>query len=83
MAEKRIGVVEHYYPKAQAAAVHLTAGLKVGDRIHIVGHGDDVVETVESLQIDHAGIPEGKRGQHVGVHVPERVHEGDEVFRVE
>ncbi len=83
MPEKKIGIVEHYYPKAQAAAVHLSAGLKVGDQIHIVGHGDDLVETVTSLQKDHAVIPAAKRGQHIGVWVPERVHEGDEVYRVE
>lgn len=82
MAEKRVGKVEHYYPKVKAAAVHLSGAVKLGDTVHIVGHGDDVTEKVTSLQLDHVPIEEGKAGQHIGLLVPERVHEGDEVLLV-
>ncbi|MEA3166220.1 MAG: hypothetical protein QOJ26_1089 [Thermoplasmata archaeon] len=82
MAEKRVGKVEHYYPKVQAAAVHLTKKVKVGDQVHIVGHGDDFKEKVTSLQLDHEPIQEGKPGQSVGLWVKERVHKGDDVLLV-
>jgi putative protease len=83
MAEKKAGKVEHYYPKVQAAAVKLTKKVKVGDQVHIVGHGDDFKEKVTSLQLDHEPIQEGKPGQSVGLWVKERVHEGDDVLLVE
>lgn len=83
MAEKPVGKVEHYYPKVQAAAVKLSGNVKVGDRVHIVGHGDDFQETVTSLQLDHQPIREGRPGQSVGLWVKERVHEGDDVLLVQ
>lgn len=80
--EKPVGKVEHYYPKAKAAAVGLTGDLKVGDDIHIVGHGDDVRTKVKSLQLDHAPIEAGHAGQHIGVGLARKVHEGDDVLVV-
>lgn len=80
--EKPVGKVEHYYPKAKAAAVGLTGDLKVGDDIHIVGHGDDVRVKVKSLQLDHAPIEAGHAGQHIGVGLAKKVHEGDDVLVV-
>lgn len=82
MPESPVGRVEHYYPKVQAAAVRLSKRVKVGDKVHIVGHGDDVREKVTSLQIDHRPIQEGAPGQSVGLWVKDRVHAGDEVFLV-
>jgi len=83
MPERPAGKVEHYYPKVQAAAVRLTRKVKLGDRVHIVGHGDDVEERVTSLQMDRRPIQEGMPGQSVGLWVMDRVHAGDEVFLVE
>ena len=82
MPEKPIGKVEHYYPKVQAAAVKLSKKVKLGDQVHIVGHGDDFNEKVTSLQIDRKPIPEGQPGQSVGLWVKERVHRGDDVLLV-
>ncbi len=82
MPEKPVGKVEHYYPKVQAAAVRLSKRVKVGDKVHIVGHGDDFTEKVTSLQLDHQPIQEGAPGQSVGLWVKERVHEGDDVLLV-
>lgn len=82
MPETPVGKVEHYYPKVKAAAVRLSKRVKVGDQVHIVGHGDDVKEKVTSLQLDHQPIQEGAPGQSVGLWVKERVHEGDDVLLV-
>lgn len=82
MPEKPVGKVEHYYPKVQAAAVRLSKKVKLGDEVHIVGHGDDVREEVTSLQLDHEPIQEGQPGQSVGLWVKDRVHEGDDVLLV-
>ena len=82
MPETPVGKVEHYYPKVKAAAVRLNKRVKVGDKVHIVGHGDDFTEKVTSLQLDHKPIQEGAPGQSVGLWVKERVHEGDDVLLV-
>lgn len=81
-SEKHVGSVEHYYPKAGAAAVKLDADLKVGDTIHIKGHSDDYTEKVTSMQLDHEPIQEGHAGESVGVAVPVKVHEHSEVTKV-
>lgn len=83
MAEKRVGKVEHYYPKAKAAAVGLEGDLHVGDEIHIVGHGDDVRKKVTSLQLNHIPIQDAHAGEHVGVGLATKVHEGDDVLLVD
>lgn len=83
MPERSVGKVEHYYPKVNAAAVRLTRKVKLGDRVHIVGHGDDFQEEVTSLQLDHQPIEEGKPGQSIGLWVKERVHAGDDVLLIE
>ena len=82
MPERRVGKVEHYYPKVSAAAVRLTRKVKLGDKVHIVGHGDDFEEKVTSLQLDHEPIEEGRPGQSIGLWVKDRVHEGDDVLLV-
>lgn len=82
MPERRVGKVEHYYPKVSAAAVRLSEKVKLGDKVHIVGHGDDFEEKVTSIQLDHQPIEEGKPGQSIGLWVKDRVHEGDDVLLV-
>ena len=81
--EKKVGTIEHYYPKVHAASVGLQGDLKLGDQIHIKGHGDDLRENVVSMQIDHKPIQEGHAGQHIGLEVPMKVHKKAEVFKVQ
>lgn len=81
-AMEKIGEVSHYFPRVKAAAVKLKkSGLKVGDRICIKGHTTDFKEKVKSIQLDHAAIPEGKRGQEIGLLVKSRVRIGDSVYK--
>ena len=80
---EKIGVVTHYFPHVNAAAVKLQkSGLRVGDQIYIKGHTTDFKENVESIQLDHAPIPEGKKGQEIGLLVKSRVRAGDSVYKV-
>jgi U32 family peptidase len=81
--EEPVGIVEHYYPKAQAAVVRVQRGeLHKGDQIHIVGAHDDVVEAVERIELDHEPVDIAREGQIVGVFTRARVHENDQVFLV-
>lgn len=81
--EKKIGIIIHYFTKLAVAAIELTHGdLKVGDRIHIMGHTTNFEQEVESLQIEHDKVNEAKRGQKVGIGVKEHVREHDTVYKV-
>ena len=85
MREEKIGKIIHFWPRVGAGQVELEEGrpIHVGDRIHVVGHGHDFVQTVESLEIEHASKTEGWPGEHVAIATMERVHEGDVVFRLD
>lgn len=81
MTEERVGTVVHYWPRAHAAEIRLEdAVLRVGDRVRIRGHGRDVVETVESLEIDHRKVTVGHPGEPLALAVREPVHRNDEVL---
>ena len=83
MEEKLVGKVAHYFSKISVAVIELSAELKVGDIIAIVGtDGTRVQQAVTSMQIEKAQVPVAKRGQSIGLKVSGRVHEGDSVLKL-
>lgn len=68
-----IGVVENYFDHVGVAAIKLKAGLKVGDKIRVVGGNVDYEQTVDSMQIQHKPINEAKKGDDVGIKLKEKV----------
>ena len=83
MAEQEIGVVTHWFGKIMVAGISLTGGgLKVGDRIHVVGHTSDFEQTVDSMEVEHGSIEEVAAGDDVGIRMAEHVREHDKVFKV-
>lgn len=76
-----IGVVTHYFSHLSVAAVTLSAPLAVGDRIHIRGHTTDLVQTVESLEVDHAKVDSARPGDDVAMQVTDHVRDHDRVYR--
>lgn len=80
---EKIGVVTHYFPHVNAAAVKLLkSGLKVGDSVYIKGHTTDFKEPVTSIQLDRAPIEEGKKGMEIGLLVKSRCRQGDSVYKL-
>jgi len=73
-------MIEHYFDKLSVAAMKVRAPLKVGDTIHIKGHTTDLVQTLESIQIEHQNITEAKKGQDIGFKVKAKVREHDIVY---
>jgi putative protease len=66
-----------------AAVVAIESGeLRVGDTIHVRGHTTDFYQRVDRLELDHLPVQSGRSGQSVGVHVSQRVREGDAVTKV-
>ena len=80
---KLVWEVIHYFPHVEAAVVKVKVPrLQLGDSLHFKGHTTDFPLKLESMQIDHKPIQEARKGDEVGVRVPNRVREGDRVYRV-
>lgn len=82
MPEVEIGKVADFFARPVVAAVELTAPLKQGDKIHIVGHTTDMEMTVDSMQIDNKSVPQARKGDAIGIKVKDRVRKGDTVYKV-
>ncbi len=82
MPEVAVGRVSDFFAHPVVAGINLTASLKVGDRVHIVGHTTDLEVVVESMQINSVNVQEAAAGDSVGIKVPDRVRGGDRVYVV-
>jgi len=82
MTEKAIGSVSDFFAHPVVAGIELTGTLKVGDKIHVQGHTTDIEMVVTSMQIDNKDVTSAKKGDSVGIKVPERVRPGDTVYKV-
>ncbi|MHC4656011.1 MAG: translation elongation factor-like protein [Planctomycetota bacterium] len=82
MSEEIIGTVSDFFAHPVVAAIELTAALKVGDKIRIKGHTTDLELDVDSMQINNEPVQEAKTGDSIGVKVPERVRDGDTVYKI-
>ena len=79
---KLIGKITHYYGHLNVGIIELSDVLKVGDKIHFKGHTSDFTQDVNSIQIEHANVPEGKAGDLVGIKVARKVHPNDSVYKI-
>lgn len=82
MKEKEIGKVSSYFKHVDVAAIKLSGQLKVGDKIHIKGHTTDFEQEVDSMQIEKKKVAKAKKGDHIGIKVPEKVRPKDKVFLI-
>jgi hypothetical protein len=82
MQEKQIGKVTHYYNHLSVGIIALTDSLKVGESIHIKGHTTDFTQNIDSIEIEHASVPEAKAEDAIGIKVSSKVHPHDIVYKV-
>jgi len=82
MVEKEIGTISSYFSHVGVAAIKLSAGLKVGDKIHIKGSTTDIETPVEEIQIERKPLQKASKGDHIGIKVPDKVRPNDKVFLV-
>ena len=83
MEEKKVGEIIKYFGKIGVAAIRLSEGsLKVGDKIHIVGHTTDITQAVDSMQIENQDVQEAGPGADIGIKVKDRAREHDVVYKV-
>jgi len=81
-SEKEIGTVSGYFSHVNVAAIKLSGGLKVGDKIHVKGHTTDFEKEIEGIQIEHESVKKAKKGDHIGIKVPDKVRPNDKVFLI-
>lgn len=82
MSEVEIGKVTHYFDRIHVAVLKLSEPIRVGDTVHVRGHSTDLVQKVESLQVDHKPVAEAGPGSDVALQTQGPVHEHDRVFKV-
>jgi putative protease len=81
--EKLIGKISHYFSNIKVAVINLTASLKEGDEIRIIGgENTDFTQKIVSMQIDHKKVKSAKKGDSIGLKVKEKVHEGYKVYKI-
>ena len=78
--EKEIGVITHHFGKISVGIIKLKSALRVGDRIHIKGAHDNFTQTVKSMQINHKDVRQAKKGDEIGIKIPQPVHKNDKVY---
>ena len=80
MADKKIGIITHFFDKISVGIIKLDGKLKVGDKVRIEGGKTSFEQEISEIQLEHESIQEGKKGQEVGIKVSEKVREGNKVF---
>ena len=85
MASKEIevAIVEDYFAHVNVAAIKIMVeGIKVGDQLHFKGHTTDLVQEINSMEIEHQPVQEAKIGDSVGIKISEKVRIHDKVFKI-
>jgi hypothetical protein len=80
--EVEIGRITHYYSHLNVAVMRLNGSLKLGDKIHVLGHTSDFMQRVASMEVNHHTVEWVKTDDDVAIKVIEPVHEHDAVYRV-
>lgn len=83
MSDIKVGKITHFFDKINVAVLELTAGgVKVGDAIRIGEVDTGFVQTIDSMQVDHAQVTTAKVGDQVGLKVTQPVKHGDLVYKI-
>ena len=77
-----IGRVNGYFARIGVAGIELTGDLAVGNTIRVRGHTTDLLQTVESIQIELEAVEHAAAGASIGVKVNVRCRAGDHVYKV-
>lgn len=79
-----IGVVTNFFKKPMVAEIKVEAnGFKVGDELMFQGQTTGVTSmVVESIENEYKQVSEAPKNSHVGVKLPARVRENDQVYQM-
>lgn len=80
LSKDLVGKVIHYYDRLGVAVVKLEKKLKVGDEVKFAKGEDSFNQVIESMQLEHAPINEGKAGSEVAIKVNQKAKDGTLVY---
>ena len=83
LSKEKVGEVFTFFVKPSVAAINVLGEINVGDKLLFKGATTDFEMVVKSMEIDKVSVDSVKKGQQVGIKVPERVRQNDEVFKIE
>lgn len=79
--ETFLGVIEDYFQQVGVVALTLKSSVALGDRIHVRGHTTDLIQVVDSMQIDHQAVEQANANDGVGIKISDKCRAGDYVYR--
>ena len=79
---KEIGVVSNYFEQVGVISIKLTAGLKIGDTIKVVGGDVDFEHEVDSMQIQNKAVEKAKKGDDIGIKISGKARKGYKVYKI-
>jgi len=80
--ETKIGHITHFYDRISVAVLSLTDTISKGDKVHISGHTTDVVQDINSLEIEHQKVSAAGPEDEVALKVIEPVRRGDSIYKI-
>lgn len=78
---KPIGTVTHFYNEISVAIVRFNQKVPLGTVLYFKGATTDFKHPVKSMQYNHEPITIAPKGKQIGIKVPKRVREGDNVHK--
>jgi translation initiation factor IF-2 len=82
LSKEKVGEVFNFFVKPSVAAIDVSGKIKVGDKLQFLGATTDFEMVIKSMQIEGEDVDSVKKGQKVGIKVPERVRPTDEVYKI-
>ena len=81
--DKKIGKITHYFSNIKVAVIKLSAPLKIGDKIKVIGgENTDFKQSIKSIEIDCKKVKLAKKGKSIGIKIDEKVREGYNVYKI-
>jgi U32 family peptidase len=82
-SKEYVGRVEKYWPKVKVAQIKMHAGkLKVGDEVYLINKDNQLKRLkVTSMQKHHEEVKQVKKGEEVGIKIPE-CPRGTDVYKI-
>lgn len=77
-----LGYVEDFFGHVGVIALTLEKPLAVGDTIRVKGHTTDIIQKVESIQIEHASVGTAGRKDAIGIRIVDKARKGDAVYKI-
>lgn len=79
---KQVGTITHYYSDLSVAVVAVASSFSKGDTLLIGKRDPFLQQKAVSMQLEHHKIEKTRKGQEIGLKVPEKVRVGDRVLKI-